>query len=137
MNRYSIEELFVGQSYSFFVRIEEEEMDSFRNMTGDYNPLHNNDEFAKRKGYKGRVVYGLLSTSFFSTLVGMYLPGENCLIEEVSYKFMKPTFVGDEIEVCGEIIQIDKRTSQVFIRVRIKDNEKRTLIRGKMVVGVI
>lgn len=138
MNRYSFQDLDVGHKESFTETISESNMMAFRELTGDLNPLHNNESFAKEKGFDGRVVYGLLNASYFSTLVGMYLPGEKCLIQEVKYKFMKPAYIGDELVISGEVTEKDERTNQLFLKVRIeKKSDETTIIRGTMVVGVL
>nr|MCR4851331.1 MaoC family dehydratase N-terminal domain-containing protein [Lachnospiraceae bacterium] len=103
MNSYSFDELDIGHEESFSVTVTEEMMADFLKITGDVNPLHNDEDFAKKKGFDSRVVYGMLTASFFSTLAGVYIPGEKCLIEEVNYKFTKPVYIGDELTVSGKI----------------------------------
>ena len=79
-----------------------------------------------------------MNASYFSTLVGMYLPGERCLIQEAKYKFMKPAYIGDELVVSGEVAEKDERTNQLFLKVRIeRKNDEATIIRGTMTVGVL
>lgn len=68
----------------------------------------------------------------------MYLPGENCLIQEVSYKFMKPVYIGDLLEITGEVMDRDDRTNQLMLKVRIRRKSDQALVvRGKMTVGVL
>lgn len=138
MNSYSFDELDIGLEESFEVTVTEEMMADFLKITGDVNPLHNNEDFAKRKGFDSRVVYGMLTASFFSTLAGVYIPGEKCLIEEVNYKFTKPVYVGDELTVSGKISERDNRVKQLVLKVRIKrKSDDATVIRGSMTVGVL
>ncbi len=113
-------------------------MADFLKITKDVNPLHNDEDFAKEKGFASRVVYGHLTASFFSTLAGVYIPGEKCLIHEVAYKFTKPVYIGDELTVSGEIAERDERVRQLKIKVRIKrSSDNATVIRGTMTVGVL
>lgn len=70
MNRYNYEELAVGQTAEFSRKISVEMMDAFCEISGDVNPLHNDENFAKGKGYPGRVVYGMLTSSMYSCLGG-------------------------------------------------------------------
>ncbi len=74
MNKYKFEDIKIGLKEEFKIPITEEKIKLFGQITGDYNPLHNDLEFAKSKGYNERVVYGMLTSSFLSTLAGMYLP---------------------------------------------------------------
>ena len=72
MNKYSYEDLSVGQTAEFSREITTDMMTSFCEISGDINPLHANDEFAKSKGYSGRVVYGMLTSSLYSCLGGVH-----------------------------------------------------------------
>ena len=138
MNSYSFDELDTGREESFTVTVTEEMMSEFLKITGDINPLHNDETFAQNKGFDHKVVYGMLTASFFSTLAGVYIPGEKCLIEEVNYKFTKPVYIGDELTVSGKIAERDERVKQLVLKVRIKRNsDDATVIRGSMTVGVL
>ena len=138
MNSYSFDELDIGREESFSVTVTEEMMADFLKITGDVNPLHNDETFAQTKGFDHKVVYGMLTASFFSTLAGVYIPGEKCLIEEVNYKFTKPVYVCDELTVSGKISERDERIKQLTLKVRIKrKTDDATVIRGSMTVGVL
>ena len=103
MNTYKFEELRIGQTESFEYKITSEKMNIFRELSGDCNPLHNDELFAQKYGYDGRVVYGMLSALFISTLGGIYLPGKYCIIQQIDCKFVSPVYVGDIITVKGSI----------------------------------
>ena len=90
MNEYRITDISAGQQESFSVTVTEEMMAKFLDITGDVNPLHTDDGFAKEKGFPQRVAYGMLTASLISTLGGVYLPGKYCLIQGVEVKFEKP-----------------------------------------------
>ena len=76
MNEYRFEDLKIGQTESFTVTVTEKMMQSFLFLSGDENPLHTDPDFAMKQGYRDKVVYGLLTTSFISRLVGVLLPGK-------------------------------------------------------------
>ena len=65
MNKYTFEELYIGLKEEFEVVITEEKMRQFENMSGDINPLHINKEYANSKNMPDRVVYGMLTSSFY------------------------------------------------------------------------
>ncbi|MBP5608701.1 MAG: MaoC family dehydratase [Lachnospiraceae bacterium] len=115
MKHYGFEELKEGVSESFKVTVTEEMLEAFRNMSGDENPLHCDEEYAKGCGFPGRVVYGMLTASFYSTLAGVYLPGEHCLLQEVNSRFRSPVYAGDELTVEGTV----KERHEGFRRIRI------------------
>ena len=87
MKKYNFEDLYIGLKEEFEVIVTEEKMKQFEKLSGDINPLHLNEEYAKSKNMDGRVVYGMLTSSFYSTLVGVYLPGEKCLLQGIDISF--------------------------------------------------
>ena len=137
MNCYTFEECELNKTESFSVLVTEEMLTGFRDFSGDYNPLHNNEEYAIQKGFPGKVVYGMLSASFLSTLVGMYLPGKYCLIQEVNIKFVKPVYVGDLLEVSGVISEKNELFQRLTLKVSIRNQKQELVVRGKMQIGVL
>ena len=121
MNHYSINDLSIGHKESFTTEITSAMFDKFKEITGDINPLHNNEDFAKDLGHKGRVAFGMLTASFLSTLAGVYLPGERSLIHSVETKFTKPVYIGDVLNVSGEVVEINDTVNQIVLRVEIKN----------------
>ena len=107
MNKYTFEEIEEGMEESFSVTLTEQMMEQFRAITGDVNPLHCDEAFAKEKGFDRKVVYGMLTASFLSTMAGVYLPGENSLIQSVEVKFLKPVFPGEEITFTGKVGEVN------------------------------
>ncbi len=137
MNTYTFDELKVGMSESFQVTITEAMLDSFKGITGDVNPLHNDEEFAKAKGHVGRVAYGMLTASFLSTLAGVYLPGEKSLIQQVETKFSSPVYIGDELTVKGEIVELVESVQRLELKVTITNQNGKKVLRGKMQILVV
>ena len=90
MNEYTYDEITIGQEESFQVTVSEEMMKQFLLITGDLNPLHRDAAYAATRQYFDKVVYGMLTASFFSTLAGVYLPGRYSLIHSVETKFLRP-----------------------------------------------
>lgn len=137
MNEYRITDLQIGMTESFKKKITYEMVDSFYELTGDENPLHLDEGFAKSHGFKDRVVYGLLTSSFISTLGGCYLPGKYCLIQGVETKYLRPVFLGDEITVIGEIVDIRAELNYVEIKVTMKNQNGEKVLRGVLKVGLL
>lgn len=137
MNRYKWEDIFVGMEECFQVTVTEKMMEQFQAITGDQNPLHSEREFALEKGYPDRVVYGMLTASFLSTLAGVYLPGERSLIHSVESKFVKPVFAGDLLTVMGKVKEMDERFHCIHLKVEIFNQKKEKVLRGSMQIGVL
>ncbi len=137
MNTYTFEELSVGMSESFSVKITPEMLEAFKGITGDVNPLHNDEKFAKSKGHPGRVAYGMLTASFLSTLAGVYIPGERSLIQQVETKFASPVYIGDELTVKGEITELVESVQRLELKVTISNQNGKKVLRGKMQILVV
>jgi len=117
----------IGDEVWFEKKIGREEMKKFEDLTGNTTPLHTDLVYAKQKGFDGIVVYGLLAASYFSTLFGMFLPGEKCLCLSHNIIYKNPLIEDEIIRVCGKVthkidgLQILIMKTQIF-------NEKDVLI---------
>ena len=136
MNHYTFDELSVGMTESFSVTVTEDMLLSFGELSGDKNPMHTDAQYAAANGYKDRLVYGMLSSSFFSTLVGMYLPGEYCLLLSCSSAFHKPVYTGDTLTVSGKITAKNESTRTVEIKALITNQNNEKTVKGKILVGL-
>ena len=137
MNHYQFEELLPGVSESFSVEITQKMMEQFLSITNDENPLHTDEAFARARGYEGRVVYGMLTGSFLSTLAGMYLPGEKSLIHRVEMEFPRPVYIGDCLTITGTVSEKNDVLRYIVIKVVIKNQKEEKVCRGKMRIGLI
>ena len=137
MNHYSFEDISIGLNESYKVEITQGMMDDFRKITGDTNPLHNDQKFAKECGFNERVVFGMLTSSFMSTLAGVYLPGEKSLIHEVEAKFKRPVFVGDVLTVKGEVSDINTDFKVFTVKVTMTNQKDEKVLRGSMRIGFL
>ena len=136
MNEYFYSNLEIGQRESFSVNITEDMLSNFTRITGDINPLHNDNDYAVNMGYPGRVVFGMLTASFLSTLAGVYLPGKYSLIHTVETEFVKPVFIGDELKIDGTIVDKNDAFQVVWLKVVITNQNGRKVCRAKMRIGV-
>lgn len=137
MNDFSYSELEIGHTETFSVEITEERMDLFLKLSGDVNPLHQEESFAKENGFPSKLVYGMLTSSFYSTLAGVYLPGRFCLLQEIRIEFIKPVYVGDVLAICGKIAQKVDAFEILGIKARITNQHNRLVSRATMKVGVL
>ena len=140
MNYYKYKDIEVGHTETFSVTVTNDMMANFYDITGDCNPLHLSDEFAKsgeNKSFSGRVVYGLLTASFLSTLAGVYLPGENSLIHKIEAEFPAPVYVGNVITFTGTVVRKDDNFNIIELKVTATNKEGKKVCRGKMRIGVL
>jgi 3-hydroxybutyryl-CoA dehydratase len=137
MNDYDWDALTVGLSAEFQVTITSQMMQRFREDTGDVNPLHHDEAWARERGYHGPLVYGLLTASFLSTLAGVHLPGRRCLLQGITATFHEPVFVGDQLTVRGEVAYRNEAFRQAEISCRITNQHGDRVSSGKLKVGVL
>ncbi len=136
MNSYKFSDLNIKKSAEFTVSITEEMMDKFADITGDISPIHMNESYAKEKGFPKRVCHGMLFGSMFSTLCGVYLPGENCLLHSVSTKFSLPVFPGDTLTVFGEIKELNETFKTISVKGYIKNQNGKKVCKADIQLGV-
>ncbi len=137
MNRYDYEDISIGQKESFSVTVREEDLLAFKSITGDINPLHNDDEYARHKGMEARVAYGMLTASYLSTLAGVYLPGERSLIHTVEIKMSAPVYMGDELTVTGEVTEKNDTFRLIVVKAVINNKEGKKVLKAKLQIGVL
>ena len=94
---YALEDLSVGMTASYVHTITDADVRAFADLTGDHNPLHLDEEFARTTRFKGRVAHGMLSASFFSTALAI-LPGPGTVYLSQSLAFRAPVRIGDTVE---------------------------------------
>ena len=136
MNRYTFKTLHEGLTESFTAEITEEKMRLFYELTGDCSPIHMDNAYAQTRGHSGRVVYGMLGASLLSTLAGVYLPGETCLLHGVEVKFAKPVYIGDVLTVSGTVQEVNETFGVITIKATITNQNGVKVTRGVIRAGV-
>jgi len=133
---YVFEDITPGQKKQFKIVVTESMVKEFAKLSGDYNPLHMDENYSKSTKFKKRVCHGLLLTSFFSQLVGMHMPGKNALYLSQTVKFMSPCFIDEEICIEGEVIDKSPSTKIITIKTIITNSSGNCLINGEAKVLV-
>jgi 3-hydroxybutyryl-CoA dehydratase len=82
-----------GMELTHPFQVSEKDLAAFRELSGDNNPLHLDDTYAKTSGFEGRIVYGGLLIAVISRLLGTQVPGPGCLWHTLSLRFLKPLYV--------------------------------------------
>ena len=141
MNEYTLSEIEVGMQASFVKQITPAMEDAFREISGDDNPLHRDDDFARELSegrFGGHAAFGMLTASLYSTMAGMYLPGKYSLIHSFDeLSFVNPVFAGDELEVSGKVVDKNEALKLIVLKVTIKNQDKKIVSKAKMKVLVM
>jgi len=136
MNAYRWADLSLGLSARFEAEIGEAAMAAFAELSGDRNPLHLDDVFARAQGFPGRVVFGQLTSAFYSQLVGMYLPGRFALLHGIDVDFKAPAFVGDKLTVSGTITHLTDAYKRLEMKAWIVNGAGKTISKANIRAGV-
>ena len=135
-SEYTFDEIKIGQSKKFQVIITESMVNDFAKISGDFSPIHMDEEYAKSTTFKKRVVHGMLLASFLSRIDGMYLPGKHALYFSQNIEFRNPCFIGDRLTI--ESVVIDKSISTKILKIESKImNQKNEILlygEGRVIV---
>ena len=119
---YTFDDISVGLEKQFTVTITESMIDEFAKISGDYNPLHMDEKFARSRDFKNRVCHGMLLGSLFSRLVGMYIPGKYSLYFSQTLDFVNPSIMNDTVTVVGKVISKTESTKLITLKTTIKNS---------------
>ena len=102
-------DLVVGMQVSIQNTVSEQDVVDFARISGDHNPLHMDEEYAKTTQFKGRIAHGALSASYISAILGNDLPGPGAVFMELNLKFVRPVRIGDMVTSSAEVIGMVER----------------------------
>lgn len=113
-----------------------EDVAAFAGLSGDYNPLHMEDDFARKTHLHKRVVHGMLVASYVSTLVGMQLPGAGALWMQQSFRWRNPVFVGDTVEVALKVTHKSSGARILSIEITAMNQNGKPVMEGEGAVSL-
>lgn len=137
MESREFERIEVGDDASLSHTILADDVASFAALTGDYNPLHVDPDYASTTEFGKPVVHGMLSASFISTLIGMLLPGPGALWTSQTLNFRAPAFVGDIITVRGVVKQKVVGARLLALDISVTNQRGQEIVSGQATVKVI
>ena len=128
-------DLAVGMTVSIQNTVSEQDVIDFARVSGDHNPLHMDEEYAKTTQFGGRIAHGALSASYISAVLGNDLPGPGAVFLELNLKFVRPVRIGDTVTSTAEVTEMVERGYRVKLAVKGEVNGK-TVMRGEATVMV-
>ena len=132
----SIAEICEGQSFSFDTAVSAKMIDNFADLTGDVSPLHMDSNFAGQRGFTSRVVHGALLAGLVSRLIGVHLPGRDCLLHSMNLKYPAPCYAEDTVRITGTVEQVSASARAMTIQVIILNLSSQVIVaKGKVTVG--
>ena len=118
--------LFVGQTASRSITLTSEHVEKYAEISGDYNPLHFDPEFAAQTRFGRQIVQGGLTTGLLHALVAMDMPGPGTVFLSQEWNFTAPVFIGDTITAEAEVISVhaSKPVAQLKFKILRQDGEQ-------------
>lgn len=110
---WAFDDLRLGQRESFVKTVENEDVVGFAELSGDRNPIHLSEHFARKTRFGGRIVHGLYTASLISALIGMRMPGPGAVYISQTLNFRGPVKIGDRIEVSVEVVELNPKGRRV------------------------
>ncbi|MBM4763106.1 MaoC family dehydratase [Bacillus sp. B15-48] len=126
----------IGQQASCSKTITETDFVLFAGISGDFNPIHIDGEYAKKTRFKQRIAHGLLTSSLLSQLLGVHLPGKGSIYLEQNIRFKAPVFIGDTITAKATIQEIDHDKRILTLLTECFNQDEKRILTGsaKMMV---
>ena len=124
---YYFNELEIGQVFEFTKIITKEDVHLFAQATGDNNPIHLDEEYAKGTIFGECIAHGILTAGVVSSVIGTKMPGPGCVYIAQTMQFKRPVRIGAELYIRVEILTKDEKKNFVTISTEAKTNGKSVL----------
>jgi len=126
-----------GQRFTADYVVDESVHAAFVALSGDRNPLHCDEAFARSKGFAGRVMHGNILCAFLSDAIGMRLSTPNVMILTQEIAFVAPVYLGDGLRWEGTVEDISPAVRAVDVKFRFRNQAGKVVARGKFQIGVL
>jgi 3-hydroxybutyryl-CoA dehydratase len=129
------EDLAVGMRETIRKTVKNEDVIGFAELSGDHNPIHLSEHFARKTRFGQRIVHGLYTASLISAVIGMRLPGPGAVYISQSLNFLGPVVIGDVVEVSVEVAELTPKGRRVRLKCECRVGEK-LVLEGEGVLSV-
>jgi len=131
----TIDELHIGDAAEFTKTISESDIYLFAGVTGDLNPAHINESYAKNTFFKTRIAHGMLLAGFISGVIGMKLPGPGSIYIRQELKFLAPARIGDTITARVEVTQMQSEKNRITLKTTCTNQENTLVMDGEALIS--
>ena len=121
----------VGQTATRSLTLTQKHVDMYAEMTGDYNPLHFDEDFAKRTKFGGLIVQGGLTTGILNALVAMDMPGPGTVFLSHDFKFTGPVYIDDTITAVAEVLKVHAEKPVTHLKIEITRQTGDSVLEGE------
>ena len=137
VKEYSWNDLHVGLKDGFDATFTAGDVATFAALSGDVNPMHLDAGYATAAGFAGPVLYGMMTSSLYSRLIGVYLPGRFALLQGIEIHFHSPCYAGDPLRVDGEVTMLNDVYRRIEIRASIRNQQRKLISKALIKAGFI
>lgn len=123
-----------GQSASFTKTISEADVVLFAGISGDFNPLHINEEYARQSRFGRRIAHGVLSAGLISGVLGMQLPGPGAIYLKQDLRFLAPVFIGDTITATVKVLSYRDDKDVLTLQTECTNQRGEKVVTGEAVL---
>ena len=132
----NIDDIYIGQVYEVKRVVTDEMVKLFDEATGDKNPVHLDEEYAKNTIFGGRIAHGILSLGIISSVLGMEFPGAGTIYLMQNAKFKRPVYIGEEVTVKLIVKEIDREKRRVLLETYVVKENGENAIEGEALVKI-
>lgn len=134
LSNFTIDEIVIGQKASFSKHVTEQDVVLFAAVSGDVNPVHLNEAFAKETMFRGRIAHGMLSGAVISAALAMELPGPGVIYLGQTLKFTRPVRIGDQVTANLEVTGKREDKGIVTLACEVKNQDGKVVVTGEATV---
>lgn len=135
MKGKTIGELHLGDAAEFSKTVSESDIYLYAGVSGDMNPAHIDESYARNTFFKTRIAHGMLSAGFISAAIGMKLPGPGSIYIRQELNFRAPVQIGDTVTARVEIIEVNVEKNRVRMRTTCTNQEDTLILDGEAMVS--
>ncbi len=135
MKGKTISELAVGDAAEFSKTVSETDVYLYAGVSGDLNPAHINEHYARNTFFKTRIAHGMIAAGFISAVLGMKLPGPGTIYLKQELNFKAPVRIGDTVTARAEVIEINTEKKRVRLKTTCVNQDGTLVLDGEAVVS--
>ena len=124
----------IGQQVTISETVKLGQLEKFSELSGDRNPLHLDQKYARSRGFQAPVMQGMLLTSFFSALVGNHVPGKHGMFVSLNVDFKKPVLAGETVTISMTVTEKRESTRTAVLDMVVSNVKKEVAVKGQALV---
>lgn len=111
------EDMQIGDFVESHHVIAEDDIVAFAKVSGDFNPVHMDEDYARTTMFEGRIAHGALTASYISALLGNEMPGPGAIFTSLELKFKRPVRIGDHVIARAEVAEKSEKGNRIRMKV--------------------